>query len=849
MIKFISCRIFFFLLILFSASVALAQAPAGYYDGTSGLTGEPLKLKLHQIIKGHQVYTYSQIKDILMDVDEDPGNTNNIKLIYKGGSIPKTNFATNNEPDFWNREHTWPKSHGFPDDVDTAYTDAHMLRPSDASVNSDRSNKDFNNVEHIAANEQGEAPDTYTTDDFWEPRDEVKGDLARIMFYMDTRYESPALDLELVDRPTYLDAPELGVLYTLLDWHEQDPVSQEEIDRNNGIYGYQGNRNPFVDNPDWVADIWGSTSNPLILLDKNAFSEDFGWVAASNSLTQVYSVSAYNLAGDVAITTQAPFALSLDNVNFSSSVTIVNDAGQTKQEVDIYLRFSPTVADGAVYNEIVTHTSSGANTVEMFVTGQEGEIPLETIAEARSANLGEVVKVTGVVIDKQNNSGNSRVIYDGTAGIVVRSFDAGNESAPLVHGDSVVVTGKLGEYNGLRQISESPITIDLIKQNAEVAAPQEVVIADVGESHESELIIVKNVTFVEEGSTFAGGGAAGNFTITDGANELTFRIGDAGHPLVGTTVPHGIYDIVGVVGQFAGDYQLSPRNADDLIFVATDNTSLSTIAVARTESLGSRVKVTGVVIDGAGNSADNRTIFDGTAGIVVRSFDSGNESAPLIIGDSVTVSGILDDYNELLQISGSPIYIELLKTNVGLPDPQVLTVSQIDEDDESELVTIEGFSFTSTGTFQGGGTSGEYIISNGTDDFIFKLGTTSHPLTGTDIPSGILNITGVIGQSGTNFYIAPRTVQDIVKVGDVTGLTEGKKYTGLEVYPNPTYDIVYFNAENRKPYKIAVTDITGKSVSVLIGHNYVDLSSLERGIYLLILSNSETNHVIRVVKK
>lgn len=565
MIKFISFRIFLFLTIGFSSSVAAyGQPPTGYYDGTSGLTGEPLKQKLHQIIREHQVYTYSQIKNILMDVDEDPDNTNNIKLIYKGGSIPKVNFATNNEPDFWNREHTWPKSHGFPSDTDTAYTDAHMLRPSDASVNSDRSNKDFNNVEHIAANEQGEAPDTYTTDDFWEPRDEVKGDLARIMFYMDTRYESSVLDLELVDRKTYLDDPELGVLYTLLSWHEGDPVSQEEMDRNEGIFGYQNNRNPFVDNPDWVADIWGTTTNPLILLNKNSFNEDFGKVAAGSSSTQVYNIHAYNLTGDVTVTTQAPFELSLDNVSWGSSVVIANDIAQEKQEVEVYIKFSPVVEDGATYNVDVVHATNGAATVEMSIKGQEGKIIPITIAEAREKNLGEFVRVTGVVIDKKNNSDDNRVIYDGTAGIVVRSFDIGNESELFTYGDSLVVSGILGTYNGLLQISESPITIELLKSGATVPDPQEVSLADIGELYESELVLVKNVEFLEAGDTFAGGGSAGNFKLSDGNEIITFRIGSSSHPLVGAEVPSGTFNIIGFVGQFGSDYQISVRDASDL---------------------------------------------------------------------------------------------------------------------------------------------------------------------------------------------------------------------------------------------------------------------------------------------
>ena len=128
----------------------------------------------------------------------------------------------------------------------------HNLRPADVTVNVSKSNKDFHDIEDSETNAEGEAPDTFTDDDFFEPRDEIKGDVARILFYMDMRYESKSLDLSLMDRKTYTGDNELGVLRTLIKWHEEDPVDQYEIDRHEKAYGYQGNRNPFIDHPEWV---------------------------------------------------------------------------------------------------------------------------------------------------------------------------------------------------------------------------------------------------------------------------------------------------------------------------------------------------------------------------------------------------------------------------------------------------------------------------------------------------------------------------------------------------------------------------------------------------------------------
>ena len=554
------------LFVLLYGSLLGQTIPDGYYNGTAELSGEALKTILHQISRGHTVRSYSEFRDVILpDLDEDPENTDNIILFYKNNSIPKQSFASNNEPDFWNREHTWPSSHGFSDNSDTAYTDVHNLRPSDATVNSSKSNKDFEDIENSVENEEGEAPDTYTNADFFEPRDAIKGDVARILFYMDMRYESERLDLELVSRETFTGDPEMGVLNTLIQWHENDPVDQYEIDRHEKAYGYQNNRNPFVDHPEWVAEIWGSSTDPYMNVDQLNFSPDFGMVEAGTTFGQQYTLIGNNLTADVTVSVESPFQVSVNGETYANEVTLTHDEGESTEEFTVYLQFAPSAEDGASYERTVTHTSSGANDVTIDVMGTEGSVEIITIADARAKELGEVVYVTGVVIDEGNNSSNSRVIYDGTAGIVVRSFDAGNESSGLSQGDSIVVSGGLSEYNSLLQIEESPIVITIVSQGIALPDPLELTIDEIGEEYESQLVTIKGVRFDRPGSAFQGGGSAGNFIIEDNTGSLTLRIGSSAHPLVGTTVPEGLFDVTGFVGQFGSDYQISPRSASDLV--------------------------------------------------------------------------------------------------------------------------------------------------------------------------------------------------------------------------------------------------------------------------------------------
>lgn len=230
-----------------------------YYSNAAGLDGQELKSVLNGIIKGHKRYSYTPcVWAILKEADEDPGNPSNVIGIYTGRSIPKIDQDSgSNDPNSWNREHIWAKSHGFRNKSQHAYTDAHHLRAADRSVNSDRSNNDFENGGTL----DDECTECREGAGTWEAPDRVKGDIARMMFYMATRYEgndgSRTPDLELVDRKTHTGEPSFGKLCTLVAWHALDPVSNQEMRRNDTIHSWQGNRNPYIDHPEFVAKIWG----------------------------------------------------------------------------------------------------------------------------------------------------------------------------------------------------------------------------------------------------------------------------------------------------------------------------------------------------------------------------------------------------------------------------------------------------------------------------------------------------------------------------------------------------------------------------------------------------------------
>lgn len=251
------------LLLLFFNS--FSQIPNHYYDNTNGLSGEELKSTLNIIIKSHIEYPYTSIStdtwDILKISDRDPNNSDNVILFYSGWSV-NANQEWNNG-NGWSREHIWSKSHGDFGTTKGAGTDAHHLRPCDPSINSAKNNRWFDNCD-IPYIDDGINTECYTSDDewVWEPRNEVKGDVARMIFYMATRYESSNLDLEIVDYLPYdTSLPLYAKLSTLLKWHKDDPVDDFERNRNNVIYDFQQNRNPFIDKPEFVNLIWKCLDN------------------------------------------------------------------------------------------------------------------------------------------------------------------------------------------------------------------------------------------------------------------------------------------------------------------------------------------------------------------------------------------------------------------------------------------------------------------------------------------------------------------------------------------------------------------------------------------------------------
>jgi len=240
--------------------VVSSTQPTDYYDSLDGLSGAALEQALQDIIADPTVVraqTYTDVIDILKEADQNPENSNQIWMVYTEQGRAKLDFQTNaSNIGKWNREHTFPRSlAGYNsieaddtgDGIDIYWTteadslrhgnsDAHALRAVDGQENSSRGNQHYGQYTGPSGN-----------------LGSFKGDVARSVLYMQIRYNG----LSVVNGYPSTTG-QMGDLATILDWHRNDPPDDFEMNRNNVVYNWQFNRNPFIDQPDLVEYIWGT---------------------------------------------------------------------------------------------------------------------------------------------------------------------------------------------------------------------------------------------------------------------------------------------------------------------------------------------------------------------------------------------------------------------------------------------------------------------------------------------------------------------------------------------------------------------------------------------------------------
>ena len=298
-------RLQLLIVFLIAAFALQAQIYRGYYDGVTDQIGDDLKLTLHNIIAddSHVSYTpgiwtafYQTDKrpgtDYVWDIYSDIPNGTPPYLYTMGQGDQCGDF--NNEGDCYNREHLWPQS--WTSNDATHQTDLHHVFPTDGFVNQQRSNYPFGEVSNATWTSQngsklgnGKSSLGYTSTVF-EPIDEYKGDIARALMYVSVRYYTEddgwSTEYGMTNKSVIKD----WAIAMLLDWSDNDPVSAKEIARNEAVYGIQGNRNPFIDHPEYARRIWDPNWTGTNQIYASAYPKNAGEIGLQTKRNKTVSI-------------------------------------------------------------------------------------------------------------------------------------------------------------------------------------------------------------------------------------------------------------------------------------------------------------------------------------------------------------------------------------------------------------------------------------------------------------------------------------------------------------------------------------------------------------------------------
>ena len=405
-------RYLFVVLALVLANSLSAQYKQGYYSKMDGKKKEALKQAAKECVQKHTTLVYYDLPNYWQYTDVYPELVNGNKrwwdmysdavyLIQKGQTGVKS-FSSNK----MQREHSVPKSwwklNGSVE-YTPAYSDMWNLYPSDGPANQAKSNHPLGLTNHPSFNngvtKVGGAQTGYGggSGTVFEPADEYKGDFARAYMYMATVYDDINWVINYMYQKNSYPTLVPWAQNMLLQWCRQDPVDQKEIDRNNTVEQYQGNRNPFIDFPELGEYIWGTRTtetfyiadqeevnptppivgDPEITMPVNGEALDFGQTAVGTSVDRVLQIAGKNLTSALSVI----MAGSGKN-NFISSVKSIPAATiNQNQGYLMSIRYQPTSV--GVHEAKVTLYDGGIQgSIAVTLRGEALEKPVFTTLTA-----------------------------------------------------------------------------------------------------------------------------------------------------------------------------------------------------------------------------------------------------------------------------------------------------------------------------------------------------------------------------------------------------------------------------------------------------------------------------------
>jgi uncharacterized protein YjdB/endonuclease I len=380
--------------------------PSTYYSGiSSSATGTTLGLALHNLMMTtHQTYTtYADVANYSLYTDTDPNNSANVICLYSGASVTGAWDSGNT----WNREHVWCQSlSGGLWGTTGAGADFQHLRPSIPNINSTRGNMPFADLGHSGTQVQYNGSNTGSSysGGCWEPRDAVKGDVARILMYVYTQYGTGfggttgtyTGPLNITDVVYTATGTAQAAWNLLLDWSTDDPVDSFEMARNNQAAVYQGNRNPFIDHPEYADRIWGTATTSFsmpstLAVTVNGTGSAAGTVAGGTASSISYSVTSGSTYASVNSSTGLVTGLAVGSAVVTGTAII---SGTTYTDTTTVTVSTLSVSSVTISPKPLTLTVGGTSALTATVSPSSVS---QTVTWSSSATAIATVSSSGVV--------------------------------------------------------------------------------------------------------------------------------------------------------------------------------------------------------------------------------------------------------------------------------------------------------------------------------------------------------------------------------------------------------------------------------------------------------------------
>lgn len=417
-----------------SSNVAIADSSTtAYYSGNyynsidTSLRGDDFRDKLANLITTtHTNYTsYAGLANAYKTTDAVPNKSGYITWFYTGTEVKFSGFGGSGGQT--NREHVWPKDGGSAfSETSECGSDAHHLRPTECNLNSTRGSKSFGEVEQSTQNVVNQNKSAsygdgtadslcYTSGSFFYPAAGYRGATARILMYVQTRWGNK-FNLQFVDGAGH--SKTIGDFKTLMKWHLEELPTQEEINRNQAVYEIQGNRNPFIDHPEYAAYIYSEAGSYYANNGTTMANEVNALLANNNPYGGQTNVEPTKLTLDeysctLEVGQSRALALGVVPANGNKSVT-----WESKNK-------SVATVD---QNGKITAVSTGTATIAAVskVNANVAAYCVVTVVKPRSV---EMVEVDGTPTKTVYNAGDK---FDPTGLTVTVLFDSGDvEAVPL----------------------------------------------------------------------------------------------------------------------------------------------------------------------------------------------------------------------------------------------------------------------------------------------------------------------------------------------------------------------------------------------------------------------------------